>query len=119
MEHVCLDGRCRVSMRQKNYSVRRKIELLPLRTLRFCLSFLFAMSVLTGWAFAQSPSATLRGIVTDPSGAVIPGATITVKAPGIQPVSTKTDGAGAYEIKGLQPGKYIASIAAKGFSVVA
>jgi hypothetical protein len=91
---------------------------LPLRIFRYCFFFIFALALLPGQVLAQSPSAKLRGVVTDPSGAVIPGATITVKSPGMSPGSTKTDGAGAYEIKGLQPGKYTVSIAAKGFSLV-
>lgn len=91
--------------------------MLPLRMLKYCLLFVVATVALPSLICAQSPSVTLRGGVTDPSGAVIPGAVITLKGPGVQ-TSTKTDGSGNYEIKGLQPGKYTVSVAAKGFSVV-
>lgn len=92
--------------------------MLPPRVVKYCFLLLFMLSLLPGIAVAQTPSVALHGVVADPSGAVIPGATITVKKTGIQPVATKTDGAGAYEIKGLQPGTYTVSVAAKGFSVV-
>ena len=93
--------------------------MLPLRILQHSLLLLLAMIMLPGAGLAQAPTASLHGVVADPSGAVIPGAIVTVKNPGAQPVSAKTDGSGAYEIKGLQPGKYTVSVAAKGFSVVA
>src|SRR5579864_8746909 len=118
MEYVRLNGRCCVSMIQDFYNIRRKRELLPLRIVKYCFFLLLALPFFAGHAVAQSPSVVLHGVVADPSGAVIPGATITIKKNGVQPVSTKTDGAGAYEIKGLAPGTYTVSVAAKGFSVV-
>src|SRR5579872_1053259 len=105
--------------RPKDSLNRRKIELLPLRIVRYCFLLSLALALLPGQILAQSSSVRLRGVVTDPSGAVIPGATVTAKSAGTPPATTKTDGAGAYEIKGLQPGKYTVSVAAKGFSVVA
>ncbi|HEY6248910.1 MAG TPA: carboxypeptidase regulatory-like domain-containing protein, partial [Candidatus Angelobacter sp.] len=92
--------------------------MLPPRIVKYCFLLLLVLPLLPGCAVAQSPSVTLRGVVADPSGAVIPGATIAVKKSGTQPVTTKTDGSGAYEIKGLQPGTYTVSVAVKGFSVV-
>ena len=73
--------------------------------------------LLTGWSFGQTPSGTLRGKVTDPSGAVIPQATVTATAPGGQKATTTTDGQGAYELKGLSPGSYTVGTSAKGFAV--
>lgn len=85
---------------------------------RRTLLLIFALTLLPFALQAQAPTSTLHGAVADPSGAVIPGATVTAKGPAGQPVTAKTDGAGAYEIKGLQPGKYSVSVAARGFSVV-
>ena len=65
---------------------------------------------------AQTSTGTLRGRVTDPSGAVIPKATITVKGAGGKPAVATTDGQGNYEIKGLAPGTYAVTTVAKGFS---
>jgi len=54
--------------------------------------------------FAQT--ATLRGQVTDESGAIIPGATVKVNGPNglIKTVTTGSDG--SYSFAGLMPGKY-------------
>src|SRR5579863_3701412 len=117
MEYVCLHGGCRASMKKKN-DFGRKMELPPLRMLKYCLFLLLAMALVPSLIHSQSLSVTVRGSVTDPSGAVIPGAVITLKSSSGQNMTTKTDGSGAYEIKGLQPGKYTATVAAKGFSVV-
>jgi hypothetical protein len=68
-------------------------------------------------AMAQTNiSGDIAGVVTDPSGAAIPGATVTVtsKAKG----STKTamtDARGAYRVPLLSPGDYAVVIAANGF----
>lgn len=90
----------------------------PLRIRGCCLIFLLGVTLLGAHLCAQTSSPSLRGVVADPTGAVIPGATVTIKSLGAQRVTTKTNGAGEYEINGLQPGQYTVSIAAKGFSVV-
>jgi Carboxypeptidase regulatory-like domain/TonB dependent receptor len=66
-------------------------------------------------AVAQAGSGTLRGRVTDPSGAVIPQATVTATAAG-QIGTAVSDAQGAYEIKGLAPGTYAVSAQATGFA---
>jgi carboxypeptidase family protein len=73
--------------------------------------------LLTSLLFAQAPLGTLRGKVTDPSGAVIPQATVTATAAGGEKAATLTDGQGAYELKGLSPGSYAVGTSAKGFAV--
>lgn len=72
--------------------------------------------VCSGASLAQAPSGRLRGQVTDPTGAVIPGASITVKNSSGLVVSATSDGAGAYDVKNLAPGKYTVSVTAKGFA---
>src|SRR2546426_2940306 len=68
-------------------------------------------------ASAQVAGATLSGAVTDPSGAAIAGAkvTITNKATGITRDVT-TDAAGFYSVPNLLPGPYEVTAAATGFS---
>src|SRR3984957_19115195 len=62
------------------------------------------------------PSATVHGAVTDESGAVIPGAKVTVSNPG-GPVKTGIAGDdGSYSITGLQPGKYTIQAASPGLN---
>ena len=58
---------------------------------------------------------TLHGIVTDPSGAVIAGATVEVS--GNHSVQTVyTDATGQYAVAGLAPAHYKVEILANGFS---
>jgi hypothetical protein len=61
---------------------------------------------------AQTATGTLRGQVTDPSGALVPNATVTVASVDGKSVSTVSDRQGGYEIRGLAPGSYTVSAAA-------
>ena len=90
-----------------------KVQLLQMRlcALVFCL-----ISILVTTASAQT-SGTLRGRITDPSGAVISGATVTATGADGKPVSTTTTHQGTYELKGLAPGSYNVTATAKGFAV--
>src|SRR2546425_7929484 len=67
--------------------------------------------------FAQS-TATLSGVVTDPSGAVVPGAQVTVHslATGLDR-QLVTDSAGLYTAPSLVPGDYQVQAKAAGFSL--
>ena len=79
-----------------------------------CLSVLLGVCALGAWA--QS-TATLSGIVTDPSGAVVVNAHVTVHslATGADRV-VDTDSAGMYAVPSLQPGDYKVQATAAGFS---
>ena len=74
-------------------------------------------------ASAQSPAGsstttgTLRGQVTDPSGAVVANATVAVLVSGGQTHSATTNRSGGYEIGNLPPGKYTVMANAQGFAV--
>lgn len=65
--------------------------------------------------FAQASTGRLHGQIVDATGAVIPGASITVKNSSGLAVSATSDGAGAYDVRNLAPGKYTVSVTAKGF----
>src|SRR5436309_6549537 len=71
----------------------------------------------SGTLFAQEFRATLTGRVTDPSGAVIPGAEITVTNTdtGVI-VNTKSDRTGNYTVPFLLPGHYSVQASASGFN---
>jgi hypothetical protein len=61
--------------------------------------------------------ATLRGHVSDPTGALIPGATVTVTdASGVTVATTTSDDSGAYQVTGLAPGSYIVLSSVAGFA---
>jgi Carboxypeptidase regulatory-like domain len=62
-------------------------------------------------------TATLRGHIADPSGALIPGATITIRTSAGGTVKTTTaDSGGAYSVTGLVPGGYIVQASFPGFA---
>ena len=65
-------------------------------------------------AYAQN-DATLHGQVTDPAGAIIPGATITLTAPG-KSLSAQADGSGSYTFHGVMPGTYTLGTTVAGFT---
>jgi len=71
---------------------------------------------LSAAAFAQISTAQLDGKVTDDSGAVLPGATVTVTQTDTQAVRTVvTDGEGAYLLSNLAPGPYRLEVMLQGF----
>src|SRR5438132_761531 len=82
----------------------------------FVLAFTLFPAVPTN---AQVTGATLAGIVTDASGAVIPGVTISIKNRGTAAVRTvMADEAGLYSAPNLQAGSYEVTATQPGFSTV-
>lgn len=82
-----------------------------IRALAVALTLAYATT-----AFAQVDRATLTGIVTDPSDAVIPGAAVTVTnlATGIASKAA-TNNEGTYLVVNLAPGQYLVQAEAQGF----
>ncbi|HXU47525.1 MAG TPA: carboxypeptidase-like regulatory domain-containing protein, partial [Candidatus Binatia bacterium] len=64
---------------------------------------------------AQSETGTLRGTITDPSGAAVVGATVTVTPSSGQPITATSNATGAYDVRGLAPGQYQVTSNAPGF----
>jgi hypothetical protein len=81
------------------------------------LGFVVLLLVSVSACFAQS-TATLSGVVTDPSGAVVPGAQVIVHslATGLDR-ELVTDSAGLYVAPSLVPGDYRVQAKASGFSL--
>lgn len=73
--------------------------------------------MLPGSLQAQSiTSGDIAGTVTDPSGAAVPGATVTITSKATGAVQTTvTNSGGSYRIPLLKPGEYTLTVAAKGF----
>jgi len=66
--------------------------------------------------WGQSYTAAVRGIVTDASGAAVPGAKVTVtEVERNVPHATTTDEAGRYFVTALPPGSYRLTVEASGF----
>lgn len=68
--------------------------------------------------FAQSATTGLiTGVVTDPTGAVVPGTTVSLHQKGTNvPQSTVSDAAGRYSFPAVDPGDYSLQVTAKGFA---
>ena len=78
---------------------------------------LFVVILTAARAGAQQDAATVTGEVTDPSGAVVPGATVTVTNVGTGiALTTVTNASGLYTLPGLRPGDYTVVIELQGFS---
>jgi hypothetical protein len=76
-----------------------------------------AMLTVTSFCFAQETTGALQGTVKDPTGALVPGATVTVTTPTlVGEKSVATDSRGYYHFANLPPGDYVVTVAAKGFT---
>ncbi|RPJ54567.1 MAG: hypothetical protein EHM23_28670, partial [Acidobacteria bacterium] len=84
-----------------------------------CVSLiLFALVISVPLVFAQT-SASLSGVVHDPSGAVIPGASVTLTEPTKNlKLQTLTTDDGLFTFPALQPGNYSVSVEMAGFKTV-
>src|SRR5438309_2707047 len=79
-----------------------------------CELFLLASSILP--CAAQTLDTGILGTVTDPTGAVVVGATVTITqaTTGVSKAAT-TDSGGRYEVRYLVPGPYTVEAKAQGF----
>lgn len=74
------------------------------------------VAVLVGTAAAQEFRGTITGTVTDPNGAVVPGAAVTVTNTGTNVAATATTNSeGSYTVPLLLPGTYTVSVTGSGF----
>ena len=74
------------------------------------------LSLCTAVSFAQHATTSLRGVVKDPSGAVVSGATITlVNDAAGQKLTTTSKQDGGYALEQILPAKYTITVTAKGF----
>ena len=67
---------------------------------------LFALGLVVAPAFAQSPTGSIAGRVTDPNGAVVANASVTIESPSLQGTQQATTSPyGDYIFKWLPPGE--------------
>jgi hypothetical protein len=87
-----------------------------MKHLQSALSRLAACALLAAAALAQTNVASITGILTDTTGAVVPGAgvVITNLETGIAS-RTETNDAGVYFVASLNPGRYRVEVQASGF----
>jgi len=86
---------------------------------RGVIFLLFVSLLCVAPAIAQSPNATINGLVLDPSGAAIAGAQIVVvnDVTGVQ-YTAKTNGEGIYVVPNLPPGPYRIQVSNSGFKTI-
>jgi hypothetical protein len=77
----------------------------------FLLTILLSSTLL-----AQAPVAFVSGTVTDPSGAIIPQADITLNDNNHPTLTAKTDAQGTYKFAGVPPGIYTLTAVADNFA---
>jgi hypothetical protein len=82
----------------------------------FALIAIMLLACVSGFAQQTAVRGNLAGTVSDPTGAVIPGAKVT--AVGSQDTrSATTDAEGRFTIQGLNPGRYDLKVEKEGFKV--
>jgi Carboxypeptidase regulatory-like domain/TonB dependent receptor len=89
-----------------------------MKRLQFCLA-VFAVLALTLSAFAQVQNGQFAGTVTDPTGAAVPNAKVTVTNEGTNlAVSATTNSSGNFTVRELPVGTYTLTAEASGFKKV-
>jgi hypothetical protein len=80
---------------------------------------LLALTLLSAAAFAQVTTGNVRGLIKDPTGAVVASAKVTILDKKTNSaITTQSTSAGEYEFKNLQPGEYQVTVEAPGFKKV-
>ena len=83
----------------------------------YCVMLAVLLLAAAGLSAQSTTTGAVFGTVTDATGAVVPGATATLKSPETGRTSTATtDGAGEYRFSLLQPGRYSVTVSRSGFT---
>ncbi len=77
--------------------------------------FLLILAIFCTGASAQPAAGTVKGVLTDDSGAVIPAASVTLSGNG-GTRNVQSQGDGVYTFTGIAPGTYTVSVAIPGFT---
>jgi hypothetical protein len=89
------------------------------RTHRYIIAVLFIVLMGSTCVFGQTGTTSLRGTITDPKGATVPGANVTLSNPtmGVS-LTTTTNKEGLYQFLEVRPGTYSLEVVAAGFATV-
>src|SRR6185437_10209232 len=109
---------------RRNRMTKQLLNLIHNARLLARLGSRVVLAVVFSWAFlipqamrAQGTTATLGGVVTDPSGAIISYAVIQLKNDAAGDVrQTRSNGSGVFSFSGVPSGDYTVNINAKGFT---
>lgn len=95
--------------------IGRMSNLVGLGALKLAVLVL-TMALLSSVAWAQTGKGSLRGTITDPSGAVVPNATVSIRnLENGQAYTSKASSAGVYVVPNVQPGEYQVTVQMAGF----
>ncbi len=82
------------------------------------LSIIFSLLAFAATSFAQAPTGSiLKGLVSDPSGAPIPGASVTLSGPAGFVKVIGSDAEGRFTINGIPGGRYTIRVSSTGFTL--
>lgn len=97
--------------------VHKRTGILNWRKGLFYLLALFAAAAVTIPGFAQVTTGSVTGLVTDATGAAIPGVnlTFTATSTGVQKAA-QTNAQGVFDVPGLQPDEYLVKAEANSFA---
>jgi hypothetical protein len=82
------------------------------------LGVAFATLLMASPAWAQQQSGRIDGVVTDASGGIVPGVTVTLTGPATGPQEVVTGASGDYHFLNLAPAVYIVTAKLSGFGDV-
>ena len=83
------------------------------------VSVLFFFCVNVSPVLGQTDTGSINGTITDPTGAVVPNAKVTVKSANTGLTrETNTNSSGIYTVPSLRPGPYTVAVTATGFQTV-
>ena len=108
-----MDGKGKASAKLGySYIMTAEMKFDRYTTIISLLVLLLFSSLLAG----QTVPGTLRGQVTDPSGAAVVKANVVLTPPTGSPLTVETDAQGMYAFKGLAAGNYTLNVIAQGFA---
>src|SRR5581483_5814420 len=88
-----------------------------IKTAVAAVGFLALSLILSGVSLGQIKSGTITGTVTDPTGAAVPGANVSVVNQETNvPLTAVTDETGSFTVPYLQPGTYAVNVEKSGFA---
>lgn len=89
---------------------------IPGRTLRTILGFLIAALMMSGHLHGQATNGTINGTVTDQTGGVVAGCSVTLSNTGTSETrTTSTNDSGFYQFRNLPPGRYRVTVEKSGY----
>jgi Carboxypeptidase regulatory-like domain len=89
------------------------------RVIGLATAVLMALTILSAATFAQQTTGNVRGLIKDPTGAVVASAKVTILDKKTNnAITTQSTGSGEYEFKNLLAGDYQITVEAQGFKKI-